>query len=681
MPTVINTNLASLFAQNSLTNAQNNLAQSVQRLSSGLRINSAKDDAAGLAIAQLMQSNINGVNQSIRNMSNATNLLQTADTALATVQDMLLRMKQLSVQGYDGSISTAQRINIVTELKDLRDEINATANRTTFNNINLIGSANTVAGTTGDVKPGLMLTQASVQDSGTAVGQILSTARVDVIAGQAETARIHDIRFNDMVSGDEITIGGLTLTAADALDDEEVALAFANIEDGDSGIANPGRYSFSGTLSGFSTGLPTGGDFDTVRFTATAKGSAVGAISITDPDSTIQSGAAGTAGLNNDNQVKAQYIFNNTDSTSDGFKAYPGRYTFSNNYGDNRLTLSGYVNGTYKEQTLVVDDVTQVALDEEPDPQYLNFSTFGITLNLTSIVGDSDPTILGSAIVDNMDTKFIDIAGESARITNINVSGAEAGNYRFSGVAGAGNETKLRLDYENPSDPGGEDWVKTAIIDLADTGVWNAAGDNQFLARQSYRLNFESLGISLDIHAFQDMDSSTIVDLLADSGGSGDLIVSGGSVNTLRFQSGPNSDSFIQINTLDIKTTDGSGSLKMQAVGADIDDLSDLAASYSEDEVAWQAKFTSLDSSIEAAQVYISQERAVFGSQMNRVGYLSTNLTSQSTNLQNSRSSIIDTDFAAETAKLTRGQIMQQAATAMLAQANQMPNVVLSLLK
>ena len=69
MPTVINTNLASLFAQNSLTNAQNNLAQSVQRLSSGLRINSAKDDAAGLAIAQLMQSNINGVNQSIRNMS------------------------------------------------------------------------------------------------------------------------------------------------------------------------------------------------------------------------------------------------------------------------------------------------------------------------------------------------------------------------------------------------------------------------------------------------------------------------------------------------------------------------------------------------------------------------------------------------------------------------------------
>ncbi len=137
MPTVINTNLASLFAQNSLTNAQNNLAQSVQRLSSGLRINSAKDDAAGLSIAQNMQGQINGTNQSIRNLSDATNLLQTADTSLSSVQDMILRMKQLAVQGYDGSLSISQKLNIVQELKDLNAEINATAQRTAFNGINL----------------------------------------------------------------------------------------------------------------------------------------------------------------------------------------------------------------------------------------------------------------------------------------------------------------------------------------------------------------------------------------------------------------------------------------------------------------------------------------------------------------------------------------------------------------
>ena len=73
--------------------------------------------------------------------------------------------------------------------------------------------------------------------------------------------------------------------------------------------------------------------------------------------------------------------------------------------------------------------------------------------------------------------------------------------------------------------------------------------------------------------------------------------------------------------------------------------------------------------------------RATFGSQINRVSYITSNLTATSTNLQSARSGIVDTDFASETAKLTKGQIMQQAATAMLAQANQMPNVILSLLK
>jgi flagellin len=104
MPTVINTNLASLYAQNNLSNAQNNLALSVQRLSSGLRINAAKDDASGLAISQNMQSQINGINQSVRNLNDATNLMQVADSSLGTIHDMLLRMKQLSVQGYDYSV-------------------------------------------------------------------------------------------------------------------------------------------------------------------------------------------------------------------------------------------------------------------------------------------------------------------------------------------------------------------------------------------------------------------------------------------------------------------------------------------------------------------------------------------------------------------------------------------------
>ena len=183
MPTVINTNLASLFAQNSLSNAQNNLAQSVQRLSSGLRINSAKDDAAGLSISQNMQSQINGTNQSIRNLSDATNLLQVADSSLSTVQDMLLRLKQLATQGYDGSLSTSQKLNIVQEMKELNAEINATAARTEFNGIKLLSQGGTTDQVNSDIKAGVNLVTTAVTAETGANKGILMDGATGTIAG------------------------------------------------------------------------------------------------------------------------------------------------------------------------------------------------------------------------------------------------------------------------------------------------------------------------------------------------------------------------------------------------------------------------------------------------------------------------------------------------------------------
>ena len=107
-----------------------------------------------------------------------------------------------------------------------------------------------------------------------------------------------------------------------------------------------------------------------------------------------------------------------------------------------------------------------------------------------------------------------------------------------------------------------------------------------------------------------------------------------------------------------------------------------LGALSSNDTIAtWQTAFQNAAAAVDQAVDYISTQRSTVGSQMNRLSYISSNLTAQSTNLQTSKSAITDTNFAAETATLTKGQIMQQAATAMLAQANQMPNVNLSLLK
>jgi len=143
MPSVINTNLASLFAQNSLSSAQGNLATSVQRLSSGIRINSSKDDATGLAIAKSMQGKLLAIGMAQQNAQQATNLLQTADTVVGTVQDILLRMKQLAVEGANDSISTTQKLNVRTELTTLNSQINNIANGTTYNGISLLNSTST----------------------------------------------------------------------------------------------------------------------------------------------------------------------------------------------------------------------------------------------------------------------------------------------------------------------------------------------------------------------------------------------------------------------------------------------------------------------------------------------------------------------------------------------------------
>jgi flagellin len=140
MPSVINTNLASLFAQNSLSSAQSNLATSVQRLSSGIRINSSKDDATGLAISKSMQGKLNAIGMAQQNAQQATNLLQTADSVVGTVQDILLRMKQLAVEGANDSISRTQKLNVRTELTTLNTQINNIATGTTYNGINLLNT-------------------------------------------------------------------------------------------------------------------------------------------------------------------------------------------------------------------------------------------------------------------------------------------------------------------------------------------------------------------------------------------------------------------------------------------------------------------------------------------------------------------------------------------------------------
>mgnify|MGYP001012161977 FL=1 len=140
MAMTINTNVVSLNAQRNLSGSQNSLAVSMQRLSSGLRVNSAKDDAAGLAIAERMNAQVRGGAVAIRNANDAISLAQTAEGAIGKVGDMLQRMRELAVQAANATNGTDDRANLDAEYQQLAEEITRTLDNTRFNGLNILGA-------------------------------------------------------------------------------------------------------------------------------------------------------------------------------------------------------------------------------------------------------------------------------------------------------------------------------------------------------------------------------------------------------------------------------------------------------------------------------------------------------------------------------------------------------------
>ncbi|PLW68285.1 flagellin [Pseudohalioglobus lutimaris] len=184
MASVINTNIASLNAQRNLGSSQNSLNTSLQRLSSGLRINSAKDDAAGLAISERMTSQIRGLNQAARNANDGISLAQTAEGALAEVTNNLQRIRELAVQSSNATNSQSDRDALQTEVSQLLNEIDRVANQTSFNGVKLLDGSFSGAVFQIGANSGETITVASTTDANTAaLGSVTSASTSDVATG------------------------------------------------------------------------------------------------------------------------------------------------------------------------------------------------------------------------------------------------------------------------------------------------------------------------------------------------------------------------------------------------------------------------------------------------------------------------------------------------------------------
>ena len=230
---VINTNVASLNAQRNLNNSQGALQTSLARLSSGLRINSARDDAAGLAVSQRLGAQIKSLNQAMRNANDGISMLQTAEGAMDEMQNILTRMKELGTQAANGTIGSTERGFINTELVELRDEMQDIASRTNFNGQNLLtgslstsvsaGSTETNVGTTivagtsvtaldvSKAKAGTTFTFTNPSGANVTLSDGTNSQTVTVVAGTAGSTQTLD--FSDL--GIKLTLSSVSAETAD----------------------------------------------------------------------------------------------------------------------------------------------------------------------------------------------------------------------------------------------------------------------------------------------------------------------------------------------------------------------------------------------------------------------------------------------------------------------------------
>ncbi|MCI5107520.1 MAG: flagellin [Pseudomonadales bacterium] len=209
MPQVINTNIASLNAQRNLNKSQGMLSTSLQRLSSGMRINSAKDDAAGLAITERFTAQIRGLNQAARNSNDGISLAQTAESALGEVTNNLQRIRELAVQSANATNSSSDRAAMQQEVSQLVSEIDRVASTSNFNGVNLLDGTFSAQNFQVGANVGETITVSSIIDS-TAAGLGLN----DGTASATSTAVAGALSAGDL-SINGIEVGAATRDAAE----------------------------------------------------------------------------------------------------------------------------------------------------------------------------------------------------------------------------------------------------------------------------------------------------------------------------------------------------------------------------------------------------------------------------------------------------------------------------------
>ncbi|KWV68586.1 MULTISPECIES: flagellin [Pseudomonas] len=566
----VNTNITSLGVQKNLNKASDALSQSMNRLSSGLKINSAKDDAAGMQIANRLNNQVKGLNVAIANANNGVSIAQTAEGAMQESTNTLQRLRELALQAANGDKSDADRVSLQQEFTAKVGELNRIASTTTFGGRNLLdGSFSNVAFQIG-ANANETISFGMTDISSTALKGNFKEAAVDgtAMTGLAATA-------TGSVLGEKASAVGSAVAGDTAATDE---LVINNV---------------------------------TVKLTAQT-----GAV------------AASAAAVTEINKVTAQTgVTASTDAA--------GKLTLS--------SKSDFTLGT--NGTPATDGLASLKLTAGPN-------TAAATTAASAMGAKGDITVNGTAVswvetdkVSDVLTKIQTAAGTGASATftdgrvkvvsgggaDIKLANASSGSLSQLGLSAGTTQAKLTAD---------------TSIDVNGVEVKFKKGDTADAVVAS--INSASTGVQ----ASKNADGT--LNLFADK----DITIKDGSAGT-------------GLKALGLEDVAKAGTKTAVTMETSVSDLSILTAASSQQAVQ----------ALDDAMQQIDSQRSQLGAVQNRFASTVANLQSISQNSSAAKGRVEDADFASEAAELTKQQTLQQASTAILSQANQLPSSVLKLLQ
>ena len=546
MAQVINTNVASLNAQRNLNVSQNSLSTSLQRLSSGLRINSAKDDPPRLATSERFPSQIRGLDQARRNANDGISLSQTAESALQSSGDILQRIRELAIQSANATNSAGDRAAINSEVQQLTQELQRISTNTEFNGQKLLDGSFTSA----QFQVGANANQTITATSGNFQTNAYGNYRIGGLATSTNSPN----GVGDLVVGTAIADGKLTTAGAD----------------GNTSVVAGDTITVSSALGSKNITYSAGSSAEQIAAKINQAETGVRASANTSFILGADDAGGGAAGF----QQSTSYSFLLATDGAPG--ADPTSFTTVS------FSVGGTASGTSAGQASQLNAAVQA------------FNDVSGKTGFTAKIVETDNGQFGIQLTSEV--------GKDIRVMNDSASGA---NLTIEDITVLDGNTATTST------------LATTLTAAGNGGAW-AAASGAWVTGQ----------VILDSDKSFSLSTGNATDITTAAGTFGGQLQS--------------------VDKLDVSTVESSNrTLAM----------------------------------VDSALAAVNNQRARYGALQSRFESTITNLQSTSENLSASRSRIKDADFAAETANLTRAQILQQAGTAMLAQANQLPQQVLQLLQ